>query len=615
MMIRNSFILFLLSILTYTAYTFKASENGRRLKEERALLNLLQVSSATGGTEETAPTGGAEDGTTDTSSVGSEATGGAATGDAAPSPPPPPPAVKGASKEEVPLPSTKMINVGCGDNIILKLDSSSLKASGLTGYSVCQAFCVNQYDTSQAVFSGTCTVNGVVFESDDEVDGATVFPTLADPSKVDRDPMCQACADPPAANVQIPSFWTEELTKSKLGEAPNGGEKALMRLPIGRSGHTVTRVDDHRVLVFGGEKSTDGCLSSKGEELLELNLAKMEWSAPTATGTQPDLSYHTTTMVMLPIGSSQWSNLTAPPTSPHMFVIGGKTHDCISGTTSYTDAIHIYSVENKKWSRFTSQSNMVQNDALDSWDGREGHSATLVGGFIYVFGGVNDETGFEGKNDLLRLSVRPDPITGQFSWTIIQRGGNNAPTSRKGHVAQLLSSRYFVVFGGFDSENAHLDDVWVYDHGANGILGNGGCSSFVAEQEGDASEVVGNTCKWSQPAQMAKTKGGLYGQGPFPRQGASSAVLGERTAFLGSSEMVIFGGQDDSLRTYYNDAWLLRVKTEKKKDGSERTEWYWQGTDLDGDSDDNMQIPERRDGAGMVYLPSYVDFLSNTDTA
>jgi hypothetical protein len=59
----------------------------------------------------------------------------------------------------------------------------------------------------------------------------------------------------------------------------------------------------------------------------------------------------------------------------------------------------------------------------------------------------------------------------------------------------------------------------------------------------------------------------------------------------------------------------LRVKTEKKKDGSERTEWYWQGTDLDGDSDDNMQIPERRDGAGMVYLPSYVDFLSNTDTA
>ena len=73
-----------------------------------------------------------------------------------------------------------------------------------------------------------------------------------------------------------------------------------------------------------------------------------------------------------------------------------------TGTTSYTDALHIYSVDTKKWSRFTSQSNMMENEALDAWDGREGHTSTLVGGYIYVFGGVNDETGFEGKNDLLR---------------------------------------------------------------------------------------------------------------------------------------------------------------------------------------------------------------------
>ena len=47
----------------------------------------------------------------------------------------------------------------------------------------------------------------------------------------------------------------------------------------------------------------------------------------------------------------------------------------------------------------------------------------------------------------------------------------------------------------------------------------------------------------------------------------------------------------------------------------EKTEWYWQPTDLDGDSDDNMQIPERRESTGMIYLPSYVDVLSVTDTA
>jgi len=63
------------------------------------------------------------------------------------------------------------------------------------------------------------------------------------------------------------------------------------------------------------------------------------------------------------------------------------------------------------------------------------------------------------------LSVRPDMTTGKFAWTIVQRGSGATPTARKGHVAALLSSRYFVLFGGFDSENAHQDDVWVYDQG------------------------------------------------------------------------------------------------------------------------------------------------------
>jgi hypothetical protein len=121
--------------------------------------------------------------------------------------------------------------------------------------------------------------------------------------------------------------------------------KPIMRLPAGRSGHTVTLVQqEKKVLVFGGEKArAEECLSSKGEELLQLDLETMEWSAPTTTGSQPDLSFHTTTMVMLPALASQWSNLTAPPTSPHLFVLGGKTYDCVSGTPSkYIRRIHYY---------------------------------------------------------------------------------------------------------------------------------------------------------------------------------------------------------------------------------------------------------------------------------
>ena len=35
-------------------------------------------------------------------------------------------------------------------------------------------------------------------------------------------------------------------------------------------------------------------------------------------------------------------------------------------------------------------------------------------------------------------------------WTILQRGGDTAPTARKGHVAAFLSGRYFVVTGGVE---------------------------------------------------------------------------------------------------------------------------------------------------------------------
>ena len=227
---------------------------------------------------------------------------------------------------------------------------------------------------------------------------------------------------------------------------------------------------------------------------------------------------------------------------------------------------------------------MVENEALDSWDGREGHTSTLVGNALYVFGGVNDESGFENKNDLLKINVRPEIVSGKFLWSIVTRGtssssSSSSPTARKGHVAGLLSSRFFVIFGGFDSENAHQDDVWVYDHGKNGLLGGeGGCSTFLSsssssssssslsmstmnedeEKEGTASEVMTalkRTCHWYKPSTLPKTAGGLVGSGPFARQGHSAAVLGERTAPIGASEMIIFGGHDDELQTYYNDAW------------------------------------------------------------
>lgn len=64
--------------------------------------------------------------------------------------------------------------------------------------------------------------------------------------------------------------------------------------------------------MFGGEspatESEGTCLSSKGEELLQLHLPTMTWSSPVIEGggAQPDLSYHTSTLVMLPKDAAEW---------------------------------------------------------------------------------------------------------------------------------------------------------------------------------------------------------------------------------------------------------------------------------------------------------------------
>jgi hypothetical protein len=244
---------FLLLLLNLPFTHSSATHPSVQSKHANQFINLLQISTATGGEASVASsaTGATEPSSISTTPTGTSATG-AATGAAEE-----PAAI--APKIEAPLPKTKTITVGCGNDVHLKLESASLKVSNLKGYSICQAFCVISYDTSQAVFTGTCTVNGEKFESDDEIDGATIFPTLADPNTIDHDPTCTACSDVPQVHVSVPSFWTEELTKSTLGSkeatGPDGNQLP-MRLPVGRSGHSITRVDSHRVYVFGGKYNT-----------------------------------------------------------------------------------------------------------------------------------------------------------------------------------------------------------------------------------------------------------------------------------------------------------------------------------------------------------------------
>ena len=138
---------------------------------------FLQTSSATGiaDTQDEGPTG--NDGKVNIvssptgSEVSEEATGSATGGEASKVAAPVPEEVSKPVAVEEPveaeLPATDVIVVGCGTDsgLVIKMKKESLVSSGLTGYSVCQSLCVNNYDTSQAVFTGTCTVNDEKFES------------------------------------------------------------------------------------------------------------------------------------------------------------------------------------------------------------------------------------------------------------------------------------------------------------------------------------------------------------------------------------------------------------------------------------------------------------------
>ena len=242
-------------------YSTEIIEDNSNTAENRDLLRLLQVSASTGtssssdigatGTNKpvavTSPTGADESMDAPTGAASAASATGAAAAAAEENEPTATTVEPPSSSEDVPLPKTKVIKIICNKKIILNLDTSSLKYSGLAGYALCQAFCVNQYDTSSTPFQGQCMVNGEKFESQEGDEGGEGDdqPILVSEREVDQDPVCVSCSDPPLEKVDVPSFWTEELTKSELIMEEDKSEG--MRLPVGRSGHTSTRVDRENV--------------------------------------------------------------------------------------------------------------------------------------------------------------------------------------------------------------------------------------------------------------------------------------------------------------------------------------------------------------------------------
>jgi N-acetylneuraminic acid mutarotase len=165
---------------------------------------------------------------------------------------------------------------------------------------------------------------------------------------------------------------------------------------------------------------------------------------------------------------------------------------------------------------FNTRSNMWVRPAIDGLPPveREGHTATIVGSLMYVYGG-SSQVGY--LDDVYVLNVRPDiPLQGeemQMAWGHVDMSGT-PPLGREGHSA-VRSGTHIILFGGY-TEKGFTNELIVLDTALSA---------------------------WQRPA--------VTGTKPEPREG--------HTAIVFKNRMFIFGGFMNG--GCLNDVHALDLKT------------------------------------------------------
>jgi len=182
-----------------------------------------------------------------------------------------------------------------------------------------------------------------------------------------------------------------------------------------------------------------------------------------------------------------------------IYVIGG----CVQEIRCYND-VHIFDTDDYSWSQVP-----ITGDAPEP---RGGHSATLVGTDIFVFGGSNSDTTF---GDVYKLDLV------NLHWTnTIPAVNCPTPSRRANHAAAADSHGRIYVVGGYDVDGNFLNDVW--------ILNVYGVSDPSPWQDHGVYPVV-----WEKPSPT--------GQLPMPRESHSLTIVDRK--------LVLFGGYVTSGKT------------------------------------------------------------------
>mmetsp|Transcript_123592 Transcript_123592/g.357438 ORF Transcript_123592/g.357438 Transcript_123592/m.357438 type:complete len:623 (+) Transcript_123592:121-1989(+) len=204
--------------------------------------------------------------------------------------------------------------------------------------------------------------------------------------------------------------------------------------PSVREGQQAVEVGDN-IYIFGGCVQETRCYN----DVWILNTQRMEWRQDRFTGAFPEpRGGHTATLV-----------------STSVFVFGGANSQDTFGDVFRLD------LENKQWS-----TGVVSQPELSPGRRTNHAAAADADGRVYVFGGYDFRGVFLGDFWVLQapsLQHNPWKTDEVFAavWVSPATTGK-APTPREGHSMTVIGRGMFV-FGGFSNKGEILNDLFLYD--------------------------------------------------------------------------------------------------------------------------------------------------------
>jgi len=228
------------------------------------------------------------------------------------------------------------------------------------------------------------------------------------------------------ANVLCPpmqKFDTETMTLSH--PVIEGGLDGRAATPDDREGHTASVIGS-KIYIFGGTWTDDEDSTIYMNDLHILDVTSFLWSRPACSGTYPiEREGHTASVV-----------------GKRIFVFAGTWVDD-EDQSVYLNDLHVLESDSLAWSQ------PVTTGAIPSQ--REGHTASVIGGLVVIFGGA----GLDKEDASVNLSDMHILDTTSYTWSQPSIHGTT-PQERRYHSASVVDKKVYVFGGQYYDPDADL---------------------------------------------------------------------------------------------------------------------------------------------------------------